>query len=215
MKRFFPFLGLILLILTACLPPLEERHEFIVEVVGNAYLDDVMDWYQPSYGDYLVQEHPVIVLYYPDGSYAYSERAAFYEQNNDFVAAAGEIVDTADLKDDLNQIWSSYYPIYDVDVWWQADQGEWQARVKDLTKDVKITKFFVVTFKKVGNYCEVVDVKDEDESEIYCDDKGVYHLGPLSGVDGFVAFVQEAPSNRTLVPVSNTKILGAEVRWIK
>jgi hypothetical protein len=89
MKRFFPFLGLILLILTACLPPLEERHEFIVEVVGNAYLDDVMDWYQPSYGDYLVQEHPVIVLYYPDGSYAYSERAAFYEQNNDFVAAAG------------------------------------------------------------------------------------------------------------------------------
>ncbi|AIY85639.1 MULTISPECIES: hypothetical protein [unclassified Thermotoga] len=211
MKRFFPFLGLILLILTACLPPIEERHEFIIEVVGNAYLDDVMDWYQPSYGDYLVQAHPVIVLYYPDESYAYYERATFYEQYNDFVAAAGVIVDTADLKNDLGRIWNSYYPIYDVDVWWQADREEWQARVKGLTRDVNITTFFVVTFNGRDNYCEVVDIKDE--GEIYLDNNGVYHLGPLSGVDGFAAFVQENPRELTLE--SNTKILGAEVRWIK
>ncbi|WP_241241249.1 hypothetical protein [Thermotoga sp. 38H-to] len=154
MKRFFPFLGLIFLILTACLPPFEERHEFIVEVVGDNYLGNVRDWYQPSYGDYLVQEHPVIVLHYPAKSNARNERAAFYQNNNDFVAAAGEIVNVENLKSDLDSIWSSYYPIYDVDVWWQADQGEWQAKVKDLTKDVKITKFFVVTFNKRDNHCE-------------------------------------------------------------
>jgi hypothetical protein len=217
MKRFFPFLGLILLILTACLPPLEERHEFIVEVVGNAYLDDVMDWYQPSYGDYLVQEHPVIVLYYPDGSYAYSERAAFYEQNNDFVAAAGEIVDTADLKDDLNQIWSSYYPIYDVDVWWQADQGEWQARVKSLSKSVEFApqSLFVVQFQRESYdgkvYYKVLSVDKEEP-----DENDLYHLGQLQ-VDsshGFAVFLQEDP-HKSLPAESNTKILGAEVRWIK
>ncbi|KHC90714.1 hypothetical protein Mc24_07283 [Thermotoga sp. Mc24] len=205
MKRFLLFVGVVFLLLTACLPLFEERHEFIVEVVGNTYLYDVMDWYQPSYGDYLVQEHPVIVLYYPNEGSAYYERKTFYEQSGDFVAAAGEIVETTDLKNDLNRIWSSYYPTYDVDVWWQADQGEWQAKVKDLTKDVKITKFFVVTFNKRDNHCEVVDIKDENE--IYLDNSGVYHLGPMSGVDGFAAFVQENPSG--------LKILGAEVRWIK
>jgi len=31
--------------------------------VGNAYLNDVKNWYQPSYSDYLIQEHPVLLLY--------------------------------------------------------------------------------------------------------------------------------------------------------
>ncbi|WP_241241248.1 hypothetical protein [Thermotoga sp. 38H-to] len=53
----------------------------------------------------------------------------------------------------------------------------------------------------------------KDENEIYLDNSGVYHLGPMSGVDGFAAFVQENPSRLTLE--SNTEILGAEVRWIK
>ncbi|WP_231556108.1 hypothetical protein [Thermotoga neapolitana] len=63
MKRFFLLSVVAFLLLTSCLPILEEKHEFIVEVVGNAYLNDVKNWYQPSYSDYLIQEHPVLLLY--------------------------------------------------------------------------------------------------------------------------------------------------------
>ncbi|WP_233185639.1 hypothetical protein [Thermotoga sp. SG1] len=130
MKRFFLLLVVALLLLTSCLPLPEEKHEFIVEVVGNTYLSNVMNWYQPSYSDYWLQEHPVLVLYYEDNTNSYNERQGFYEQSGDFVAAAGEIVDTSNLEDDLTNIWQSYTPIYDVDVWYQGDEGGWQARVR-------------------------------------------------------------------------------------
>ncbi|MCD6551630.1 hypothetical protein [Thermotoga sp.] len=210
MKRFF-LLSVVLVALASCVPLsfLEEKHEFIVEVVGDKYLNDVKDWYQTSYSDYWVQEHPVVVLYY-DGSGPYSERQEFYSKEKDFVAAGGEIVDTNNLKNNLNKTWSSYTPIYDVDVWWQVDADEWQARVRSLSRlELVDNKVFLMEFKKSDEYFLVQSITEPSHDS----EKDVYHLGRLKrdSIHGFAVFVQEVPSKITLV--SNTKILGAEVVW--
>lgn len=218
MKRFFLLSVVAFLLLTSCLPILEEKHEFIVEVVGNAYLNDVKNWYQPSYSDYLIQEHPVLLLYYESGTdpnSPYFQRQIFYEKNGDFVAAAGVIVGTAgEIVDTerLTSIWQNYTPIYDVDVWYQYDEDEWQARVRPLSRlELVGNRVFLVKFVKDGEYFRVLSITEPS----YDQANDVYHLGQVDrdSTHGFAVFVQEVLSSKTVTPESERKILGAEVVW--
>ncbi|PLV58323.1 hypothetical protein [Thermotoga sp. KOL6] len=216
MKKFFLLSLIVFVFLTGCIPLLlQDKQEFVVEVVGVSYLEEVKDWYQPSYSDYWAQDYPVIVLYYENNTSQYATRTNFYEQSGDFVAAAGEIVDNTAIKDNLNSIWKSYSPEYDVDVWYQQDAGEWQARVKPLSKDVVPTPnfLFLVEFEKVQgeNYYKVTEISSKSP-----DENDRYHLGNIQ-VDsshGFAVFAQRMPSTKVTLE-SETKILGAEVVWPK
>ena len=208
---------LVVLVVVGCVPLiLEERHEFVVEVVGGEYLDEVMDWYQPNYSDYILQK-PVIVLYYPSDFLVYSTRKSYYQMPEDFVAAGGDIVDPSNLSADLNKIWSSYTPTYDIDVWWQDDAKEWQAKVKDLSKTITLEgyKFFLIEFNKEIHGSGKIYYKVKGLREVEPDKNNIFHLGDVK--DGFVVILQEDPSQRAsskgILGESNTKILGAEVVW--
>lgn len=139
----------------------------------------------------------------------------FLRENGDFVAAAGVIVGTAgEIVDTerLTSIWQNYTPIYDVDVWYQYDEDEWQARVRPLSRlELVGNRVFLVKFVKDGEYFRVLSITEPS----YDQANDVYHLGQVDrdSTHGFAVFVQEVLSSKTVTPESERKILGAEVVW--
>ncbi|WP_244857345.1 hypothetical protein [Thermotoga neapolitana] len=124
------------------------------------------------------------------------------------VGTAGEIVDT----ERLTSIWQNYTPIYDVDVWYQYDEDEWQARVRPLSRlELVGNRVFLVKFVKDGEYFRVLSITEPS----YDQANDVYHLGQVDrdSTHGFAVFVQEVLSSKTVTPESERKILGAEVVW--
>ena len=190
---------LVVLVVVGCVPLiLEERHEFVVEVAGEKYLDEVMKWYHPSYSDYILQK-PVIVLYYGN-------------DNGSFVAAAGEKFSSSDLKVFLEEKWKSYNPRWDVDVF--VTDNKYYAKIS-LRKAEPITVTLVEFEKKTHssskNYYEVQKVTLLEEKK---DDQ--YELGDPSqlrtSTKGFAVLVRSVVRTIGQEPTI-TEILGAEVVW--
>jgi len=192
---------LVVLVVVGCVPLiLEERHEFVVEVVGEKYLDEVMKWYHPSYSDYNLQEKPVIVLYYDN-------------DNGSFVAAAGEKFSSSDLKVFLEEKWESYNPRWDVDVF--VTDNKYYAKILPRKIDIKpeiivsLVEFEKKTYGSSKNYYKVQKVTPLQE------ENGLYELGDPSqlrtSTKGFAVLVRSV-EKIAIVP-EITKILGAEVVW--
>lgn len=193
---------LVVLVVVGCVPLiLEERHEFVVEVAGKEYLDEVMSWYQPSYSDYISQKKPVIVLY--------------YNNETPFVAAAGEEFssgNSGNLTTFLNEKWRSYDPIFDVDVF--VTDGKYCVRLRE-KKGVLQARIELIKFKKVNNedYYEVCAVVSQEDLE---EKNDLYILGDPSDLrtteKGF-AFVVRDLSKTVVMGREIYGIVGAEVVW--
>ncbi len=189
---------LVVLVVVGCVPPiLEERHEFVVEVAGRERLDEVMNWYRPSYSDYILQKKPVIVLYYDNG-------------NESFVAAAGEIFSSGDLKAFLEEKWESYDPSWDVDVF--VTDNKYYAKISFRKAEpitVTLVEFEKRTYSSSKNYYKVQKVTLLEEKN------GLYELGDPSqlrtSTKGFAVLVRSV--EKVAIVPEITKILGAEVVW--